>query len=110
MLPCSSNADCTTDAGAERSSAFEWAAWQFNRPAEGDGMVQAFRRDKNEDSMKTLILRGLDPGKQYLVTDLETGRRSNVSGSELMQKGLHIEINEKPGAVVVVYEKTDGKH
>ena len=33
LLPCSENSDCATDPSKERSAAFEWAAWQFNRPA-----------------------------------------------------------------------------
>ena len=61
LLPCSQNSDCTTDPTKEHSAAFEWAASQFNRPEQGDGMVQAFRRDKNDESSKNLPLRGLDP-------------------------------------------------
>ena len=52
LLPCSLNSDCGTDPSKERSAAFEWAAWQFNRPEEGDGMVQAFRRDENAESIR----------------------------------------------------------
>ena len=36
-------------------------------------MVQAFRRDKNNDVMKDLRLRGLDPTATYEVTDLDAG-------------------------------------
>lgn len=68
LLPCSSNADCTKNADDERSADFEWAAWQFNRADQGDGIVQAFRRSSNEDSTKNLLLRGLDPSRQYVVT------------------------------------------
>ena len=55
----------------EHSAAFEWAAWQFNRPEQGDGMVQAFRRDKSEDPATDIRLRGLDPSATYKVTDLD---------------------------------------
>jgi alpha-galactosidase len=104
MLPCSSNPDCIPAAGAELSAEFEWAAWQFNRPEQRDGMIQAFRRAGNEEHVRRLLLRGLDAGKQYLITDLETGNISAVSGSELMQKGLQVEISAKPGAIVLSYE------
>jgi len=106
ILPCSSNAACTTDAANERSADFEWAAWQFNRPEQSDGMVQAFRRSKNEESTKNLLLRGLDPSGQYVVSGPEEGVRSTVSGRDLMRQGLHVEISEKPGAVILFYEKT----
>jgi alpha-galactosidase len=106
ILPCSSNADCTTDAANERSADFEWAAWQLNRPEQGDGMVQAFRRSKNEESTKNLLLRGLDPSGQYLVSGADEEVRSTVSGRDLMRQGLRVEITEKPGAVILFYEKT----
>ena len=61
LLPCSSNSDCVSGQSNERSANFEWAAWQFNRPEQGDGMVQAFRRPQSGESAKDLRLRGLDP-------------------------------------------------
>jgi alpha-galactosidase len=105
LLPCSSNADCITESSHEHSAAFEWAAWQFNRPEQGDGMVQAFRQDKNNDVIKDMRLRGLDPAATYEVTDLDEGVQSTVSGADLMQKGLHIKIAEVPGAAILVYKR-----
>jgi alpha-galactosidase len=105
LLPCSSNADCKTDATNERSAAFEWAAWQFNRPEQGDGMIQAFRREKNDDQAKDLRLRGLDAAATYEVTDLDAGVTSHFSGGDLMQKGLHVEVVGEPGAAIITYER-----
>jgi hypothetical protein len=105
LLPCSSNAACTTSAASERSADFEWAAWQFNRPEQRDGIVQAFRRSGNEESTKTLLLRGLDPNRRYRVIGAEKELRSPILGRDLMQLGLRIEINEKPGAAVLFYEQ-----
>ncbi len=105
LLPCSSNADCTTGSSHELSAAFEWAAWQFNRPEQGDGMVQAFRQDKNNDVTKEVRLRGLDPAATYEITDLDGGVPSTVSGADLMQKGLHVEIVGKPGAAIIMYKR-----
>ncbi len=105
LLPCSSNSDCTTEPSNERSAAFEWAAWQFNRPEQGDGMVQAFRRDESDDAAKDLRLRGLDAAATYEVTDLDAGVPKTVSGKDLMQKGLHVEIAEEPGAAIILYKR-----
>jgi alpha-galactosidase len=105
LLPCSSNAACTTGASSERSAAFEWAAWQFNRPDEEDGMVQVFRRDKNNDVMENLRLRGLDPTATYEVDDLDGSASNTSSGRDLMQKGLHVELAEKPGAAIIIYKR-----
>jgi alpha-galactosidase len=106
ILPCSSNADCETEADNEQSADFEWAAWQFNRPEQNDGMVQAFRRASNKESTRNLRLRGLDPDANYFVTDSDTETRSMVLGRELMGKGLQVQIVEKPGAAVLFYKKT----
>src|SRR5271157_681683 len=106
LLPCSSNADCTTGSGHEHSAAFEWAAWQFNRPEEGDGMVQALRQDESNDLTRDMRLRGLDPTATYEVIDLDAGPPSTISGRDLMEKGLHVEIAGKPGAAIIMYKKT----
>jgi alpha-galactosidase len=106
LLPCSANSDCTSDSGMERSAAFEWAAWQFNRPEQGDGIVQCFRREQNEETAKDLRLRGLDPAANYEVTDLDTKTPRTVSGSDLMQQGLHVELKEQRAAAIVIYKKT----
>jgi alpha-galactosidase len=105
LLPCSQNSDCTTDPTKERSAAFEWAASQFNRPEQGDGMVQAFRRDKNGEPSKNLPLRGLDPSARYEVSDLDAQKPSTISGKELMQHGLHVEIKDARGAAIIIYKK-----
>lgn len=105
ILPCSSDADCTTESGNERSAAFEWAAWQFNRPEQGDGMVQAFRRTMNESSTKDLVLRGLDPTAKYEISDVDSQTTKTASGKDLMQQGLHVEIGARPGAAVFAYKK-----
>jgi alpha-galactosidase len=106
ILPCSSDADCETEHDREQSADFEWAAWQFNRPKQNDGMVQAFRRASNKESTRNLRLRGLDPGANYVVTDSDAGTRSTVLGRDLMLNGLQVKITERPGAGVLFYEKT----
>jgi alpha-galactosidase len=105
LLPCSSNSDCTVGANNELSAPFEWAAWQFNRPDQGDGMVQAFRREKSDDTTKDLRLRGLDAAVNYEVTALDAGAPNIISGRDLMQKGLHVEVAAEPGAAIIIYKK-----
>jgi len=105
LLPCSANSDCTVDPRQERSAAFEWAAWQFNRPENGDGMVQVFRRDDAEETARDLRLRGLDAAATYEVTNLDSQTPTIASGSDLMQHGLHVELTKKLTAAVIIYKK-----
>ena len=107
LSPCSVKADCTAEAGKEGSAAFEWAAWQFNRPEQGDGIVQAFRRSKCEAASKVFRLRRLDPTSQYEITNFDVESVMTISGKELMENGLTVEIGDKPGAAVIAYKRVN---
>lgn len=83
-----------------------WIAWQFHRPEQGDGLVQAFRRPQNPQPARRLRLRGLDPAARYELTDLDAAAPRQMAGKELIQQGLPVEIKDKPGAVVISYALT----
>ena len=81
----------------------QWIGWQFNRPEQGDGVVQAFRRADCPARAKTFQLKGLDPEGQYEVTNFDAQGPVKISGEDLLNRGLTVEINEKPGAAVIMY-------
>jgi alpha-galactosidase len=83
-----------------------WLAWQFDRPGQGDGVIEAFRRPGSEQARLTVRLIGLDPSGHYAVTDLATGRTSALAGSELLERGLTIDIEARPGAIAIKYQRT----
>ena len=83
----------------------DWIAWQFDRPEQGDGMIQAFRHDKSAEASLSLRLHGLDTAAQYRVTDIDVGTPKTMSGKELEEKGLAVEIKDQPGAVIWTYSK-----
>jgi len=87
-----------------------WIAWQFDRPELGRGFVQAFRRARNPDASRHLKLHGLQPRSSYEVENLDGGKQV-VSGRELMEKGLAVEMPQSPGAAVIIYRRlgTPGK-
>jgi hypothetical protein len=68
-------------------------------------MVQAFRREENEQATQTLRLRGLDPAGTYEISNFDTKSTESVSGKELMQEGLLVDIPTKRGASVIIYKK-----
>jgi alpha-galactosidase len=84
-----------------------WIAWQFDRPEEGEGVVQAFRRAKNEEATKVFKLIGLDPKARYVVTNLDTEVPVEMNGKDLMETGLSVEIKDQPGAALILYKKTN---
>jgi len=78
------------------------------RTDQGDGVVQAFFRDENNNQVepaRNLRLRGLDPAAMYQVTDLDAATPNTISGSRLMQEGLQVKFLTKPGAAVFTYKK-----
>jgi len=81
----------------------EWMAWQFDRPEQGDGVVQAFRRKDCGEAVQIYRLRGLDPAATYEVTNFDVEGSTTVRGADLMEKGLTVEIKDKPGAAVITY-------
>ena len=82
-----------------------WMAWQYDRPEAGEGLVQVFRRQDCADAAQTYRLCGLDPAAMYEVENLDVAGATRVSGKDLMEKGLTVEIKHKPGAAVIVYKR-----
>ncbi len=82
-----------------------WVAWQFDRPEVGQGVIQAFRRSESADATRLLKLRGLQPDATYALTDADGRPYANHTGSNLMEKGLEVTIEAKPGAVTISYAK-----
>jgi len=85
-----------------------WLAWQFDRPDLGGGIVQAFRRSESLFVSAQFKLRGLDPNAAYEITDLDIGQPREVQGRELVQEGIVVTVNDKPGAVIFQYKKVQG--
>jgi alpha-galactosidase len=82
-----------------------WIAWQFDMAGKGEGVVQAFRREKSSYESIRVKLQGLDPAAVYTVTNVDVDGATDIAGRELMEKGLLIAIKDQPGAIVIVYKK-----
>ncbi|HQG62983.1 MAG TPA: alpha-galactosidase [Bacteroidales bacterium] len=83
----------------------QWMAWQFDNPEQGEGLIQAFRRENCEDSVRTFKLSGLNSKAQYEVTNFDVEEKTIISGKELMGDGLKVEIRTKPGAALISYKQ-----
>jgi alpha-galactosidase len=84
----------------------DWCVLQYHRPEKNDGMVMAFRREGSPDAVRTLQLREIDPKAEYDVTQsygYEPSAPKRMKGEEL--RSLRLQIDEKPGSVVIEYRK-----
>jgi len=83
-----------------------WLAWQFDRPEEGRGVVQAFRRTQSVYESARFKLRGLEVSARYVATDVDNPDGSReVTGAELVERGLLVVIPNQPAAKVMTYRK-----
>jgi alpha-galactosidase len=69
------------------------------------GLVLVFRREKNDEAARDLRLRGLDPAATYELIDVDAVTPKTLSGADLIQRGLHVEIPQQPGAAIIFYKK-----
>ena len=81
-----------------------WAAFQWDRPEERDGIVVAFRRPMAPQASIVAKLRGLEPGADYEVDYTDYGVVVIRSGKELAE-GLTLKIPEEPASLLVKYRR-----
>lgn len=82
-----------------------WIAWQFDRPEVGEGVVQAFRRAECGTESVRVKLHSLEPNAVYLMTNLDAAGTTEMSGRELVEKGISIVMKDKPSSTVILYKK-----
>jgi len=85
----------------------QWMVWQFDRPDLGEGVVQAFRRAESIYEAARFRLRGLDADARYRLTDVDTAKPFEMTGRELMQRGVRIDMPDQPAAAVITYRRLD---
>ncbi len=84
-----------------------WIGWQFDLPDEGRGVIQVFRRADSIYQAAQLPLRGLDPSARYEVADVDTGEARVLTGAELIETGVPVRIDTRPGALLLEYRRVD---
>jgi len=81
-----------------------WAAFQWDRPEAGDGIVLAFRRPQAPQASVSVRLGGLEAGADYEVSYEDYGVVVIRSGRELAE-GLTLKIAEAPGSMLIKYRR-----
>ncbi len=82
-----------------------WAAYRYDRPEEGDGIVLAFRRSGSECVESRYKLENLNPDRIYKVTDIDTKEEKTYRGINLINVGLPVKIEEKYGSRILMYSE-----
>ena len=84
-----------------------WMAWQFDRPDLGEGMVQVFRREESPFETATFKLQGLVTDIRYTVKDMDKEGSVEITGKELMERGLPVALPKSPQASIFTYKQTE---
>lgn len=86
----------------------DWCAYQFDRPADGDGFAVFLRRHGSTVDSVNVSLQGIDPGATYevgMTEQFDDPPRSPMAGSELAR--LPITLADRPGSLLLLYRKVD---
>jgi alpha-galactosidase len=82
-----------------------WAAWQFDRPDLGEGMVLALRRQRSPFIQMQPPLCGLAREARYQVRSCDGGETAIHDGRRLMEQGIPVCIEQQPGSALLVYRR-----
>lgn len=82
-----------------------WAAYRYDRPEEGDGIVMAFRRAGSNVVTSCYQLEGLDMDATYVVTDIDTQESFDILGKTLVEDGLTVSIDNRYESKILLYKK-----
>jgi alpha-galactosidase len=82
-----------------------WAAWQYDRPEQGNGLVLVFRRHEAPFSELVAKLRALDSQTTYELQSWDDGSALRMTGDVLMSEGFAVAIESKPGSALYTYRR-----
>jgi alpha-galactosidase len=81
-----------------------WAAWQYDRPDLGEGMVVAFRRPESPFPRWEAKLQGLEPEADYDLFSWDDRSTRRMTGKQLIVEGFAVSIDNKPGSALFTYK------
>lgn len=81
----------------------KWFAYQFHRADLDAGFLLAFRRAKCAEATVSLRVSGVKPKGKYVVTDVDTGEKRQLTGAAL--SALAVSVRDTPGSAVLIYER-----
>ena len=80
-----------------------WTANQYNRPDLDGGILEVFRKAESDYEKMRFHLQGLDANSNYEVEDADSGKKVILSGRELTEVGLSVEIPQRRDSRLFFY-------
>jgi alpha-galactosidase len=82
-----------------------WMAYQLDLADAGEGVVVVLKRPLSSYTHAVFALHALQKDASYELTNLDTHQKKTFSGSELMDKGLEVQLLNKPDSGVFCYRR-----
>ncbi|MCU0962523.1 MAG: alpha-galactosidase [Pirellulaceae bacterium] len=86
-----------------------WVGWQYDRPEQGAGILQVFRRGESPYETARLRLRGLDPAATYCLQNFDENQSTEHRGADLMETGVLISLPQPRSSCIIRYERRAGE-
>jgi len=83
----------------------DWSAYQFDRPDTGGGLLEFFRKKDSPFSKFEVPMHGLDPAADYELEDVDLKQKNTFRGSDLMTRGITVELPERRSSRLIFYQK-----
>ena len=80
-----------------------WMAYQLLRPSDQSGYIVAFRREACPSGSVTVKLMGLDPSRNYRITNKDNGESIVKSGAELAS-GFDLRSDQPRSSLLLKYQ------
>jgi hypothetical protein len=74
----------------------------FYVPESGEGFAFVACQEWADELTNTICLKGLDPDKQYHITDFDGLVDVTASGKQLMEEGVTVTVPEQPYAAILL--------
>lgn len=84
-------------------TAEKWIGWQWHLRDENTGIIQMFKRQGSTQTSQLCYLSGLEKDTVYVLTDIDTGDRIELTGYQLMTSGITIHIDSLQDAKIIEY-------
>ncbi len=84
------------------ANADRWDGRMFFDPEQNEGFASIACQETSSKLTNTICLKGLDPEKQYHITDFDGLVDVTASGADLMEHGITVTVPEQPYAVILL--------
>lgn len=82
-----------------------WDVFQFMDPTSGEGIIQAFRKEKNKDRTQTVCVQGIDDDAYYSLTDTDGNNTLARVRGKALKRGYSIILDNPASAAVILIKK-----